>query len=216
MISSTKAEILGLICSDGNYRKYKTTFKEFDKRRNKTYIRHQRKRIIEFANTDKYLLKHFIELLKNEYDYGPNITISNKNVFRVCITKNFVIDDLLKDAKFGTLNWIVPNDVLFSVKKVQSAFLRGFFDGDGSVDFADKKIPRIRITSQNLNGLMQLKKILNNLEINANINGPYKYVTRNSIYELLLETRSVIRFIKLIKSNHSKKRLRFKKIAEGS
>jgi len=32
MIGSSKAEILGLICSDGNYRKYTTNYLEFDER----------------------------------------------------------------------------------------------------------------------------------------------------------------------------------------
>ncbi|MEM5782533.1 MAG: hypothetical protein QXD43_05055, partial [Candidatus Aenigmatarchaeota archaeon] len=76
-----KAEILGLLCSDGNYRKYKTEFIEFDKRRNKHYKRKQIKRIIEFANTDIKLLQRFRNLLNIVYNYKPNITLSNHNVF---------------------------------------------------------------------------------------------------------------------------------------
>jgi len=215
MISQEKAEIIGLIYSDGNYRNYKTTYKEFDKRRNKTYTRHQRKRIIEFANTDIRLLKRFITLLVKEYGYRPKITLSNKNVFRVCITKNFVLDDLLQENNFGTLNWFIPTQILNSDKKVKAAFIRGIFDGDGSIDFADKKIPRIRISSRNLTGLKQLKELLQFLNINSKVNGPYKGLNRNSIYELLLQTKSVIKFIKIIKSNHSKKRIKFNQIAEG-
>jgi len=81
VLSEEKAEILGLLCSDGNYRKYNTVYKEFDKRRNNTYTRHQNKRIVEFANTNLELLEHFRKLLKIEYDYYPNITLSNNNVF---------------------------------------------------------------------------------------------------------------------------------------
>ncbi len=202
-----KAEILGLIASDGNYRGYKTVFKEFDKRRGKTYARHQRKRIVEFANTNIALLRHFISLLSKEYGYTPNVTNSNHNVFRVCITKNHVIDDIVSGMKFGTLNWFVPDEISLH-DELSCAFIRGLFDGDGSIDLMDKKIPRIRLHSNNLAGLKQTALILSRLGIDAKVNGPYK-----GCYELLLATRSVVRFIKLIKSNHTKKRRIFK-IAE--
>ena len=215
MISQEKAELLGLLFSDGNYREYDTTFEEFDKRRNKIYKRHQRKRIMEFANTDIKLLKYFISLLVKEYQYGPKITLSNKNVFRVCITKKFVIDDLLQENNFGTLKWSVPQKVLTGDKDAKVAFIRGFFDGDGSIDLADKKIPRIRITSRNVKGLKKLNNLLKEFDINAKVNGPYRRHNKNDIYELLLQTNSVIKFIKAIRSNHSKKMKRFNQIAEA-
>ena len=214
MITPRKAEILGLICSDGNYRHYKTNYIEFDKRKNLHYPRKQIKRIIEFANTNIPLLKYFIKLLVEEFEYEPKITLSNKNVFRVCITKNSVIDDLLEHGKFGTLTWKVPEIILQGNQEMQTAFIRGFFDGDGSVDLMNKKLPRVRINSTNPKGLKQLNQLLQNLNIGAKINGPYKSKRqdRKFVYELLLGSESIIRFIKLIGSNHSKKKNIFNEI----
>jgi len=212
MINSFKAEILGLICSDGNYRKYVTNYLEFDKRKDLIYPRKQVKRIIEFANTDIHLLKHFVNLLEIEYYYRPKITRSNKNVFRVCITKNSVIDDLLRIGKFGTFNWNVPDAISNGTQEAQAAFLRGFFDGDGCIDFMNQKLPRVRISSANSKGLKQLEKLLHNMGIKSKINGPYKRQDKRLIYELLLESGSITRFIRLIGSNHTKKRIRFTKI----
>lgn len=215
MLTQGKAEILGLLFSDGNYRKYHTTFEMFDKRRNKTYTFNQNKRIIEFANTDLELLEHFRKLLYREYSYYPNIVLSNKNVFRVCITKNIVIDDLTGMAKFGSSEWFIPNEIFLGDDQIKRAFIRGFFDGDGSVDFAEKKIPRIRIYSTNSNGIKQIKKLLHSLLIESNINGPYRRNKRKDCYELLLRTSSVIKFIKCISSKHSKKRRVFRNISQG-
>jgi len=213
MINQRKAEILGLLFSDGNFRKYYTTYKEFDKRRNNTYIRHQTKRIIEFANTNLKLLNHFRNLLLKEYDYKSNITISNKNVFRICITKNGIINDLTQRINFGFLKWSVPREIMSSNKKIKAAFIRGIFDGDGSIDFVDRKIPRIRIYSVNLKSLKQVKQLLEDLFINCKINGPYIKTKRRPLYELLLQTKSIMKFIKYINSNHSKKLRIFKKIS---
>jgi DNA-binding transcriptional regulator WhiA len=157
MLSQEKAEILGLLFSDGNYRKYHSTFRMFDKRRKKTYTFNQDKRIMEFANTNLELLEYFRKLLDREYNYYPNIVLSNKNVFRVCITKNSVLDDLTEIANFGSSEWFIPSEIVSGNDQIKRAFIRGFFDGDGSVDFAEKKIPRIRINSINLNGLYQVK-----------------------------------------------------------
>lgn len=215
MLTVEKAEILGLLFSDGNYRNYHTIYKEFDKRRNKTYIRHQNKRIVEFANTDIKLLNHFRKLLRKEYDYYPKIILSNKNVFRVCITKNNVLDDLTNIGNFGSLKWSVPIEIISGTEGVKKGFISGIFDGDGSVDFAQKKIPRIRITSINLIGLKQLKKILLSLSIYCEINGPYRRNGRKNSYELLLKSSSVQNFVKFINSKHSKKKRILQNIRRG-
>jgi DNA-binding transcriptional regulator WhiA len=209
MISQEKSEILGLLCSDGNYRDYETTYSFFDKKRNKSYIRTQRKRIVEFANTDKKLLMTFIGLLDKEYGYRPNITISNHDVFRVCVVKNSVIDDLISSVKMGTLKWSVPKEILSSKKIIKASFIRGFFDGDGSIDFVDD-IPRIRICSNNKKGLNQLRNLFIEFDIKSQVNGPYN----EKKYELLLRTNSVYRFIKIIGSNHTRKKIIFEKITK--
>ena len=213
-MSAERANIFGLLCSDGNYRSYISRYVEFDKRSNKYYKRVKNTRILEFANTNFMLLKKFQKLLYFVYKYKPNITLSNNNVFRVCITKHYVIDDIIKDVNLGNNKWSIPKFVMDGNKNIKIGFIKGFFDGDGSVDFTKNKTPRIRIPSTNLMGLKQIKIVLNKLKIESNFNGPYKRENRKDGYEILLKKKSIERFIKLIKSDHSKKKRRFKIIAE--
>lgn len=118
----------------------------------------------------------------------------------------------MRIGKFGTSTWNVPSTILNGTENAQAAFARGFFDGDGCIDFMNQKLPRVRINSTNSKGLKQLKKLLDNMDIKSKINGPYKRQDKKFIYELLLESRSIARFIRLIGSNHTKKRIRFTKI----
>lgn len=203
-----KAEIIGLLSSDGNYRKYRAKFTEYDKRRHNIYYREQTNRIIEFANTDMSLLKTFQNILFSIYRYKPNIHRSNHNVFRICIIRWSVIDDILKYVSLGTERWYIHKKILNGSPSVRKSFIRGFFDGDGSVDFVGKT-PRIRITSTNSKGLRQIKKILDDFKIECKINGPYKRNRKKDSYELLLKTKNIKDFIRCIGySNYSKKKKR--------
>jgi intein/homing endonuclease len=204
-MSIPKARVLGLLCSDGHYRNYTVRYDEFDKRRNKYYNRIQNKRLIEFTNTNIALLESFQDLLYVLYKYRPNIIRSYQNVFRVCITKQNVIDDIMQDAVLGNNSWQVPRFVLDGSRNEKLAFLQGFFDGDGSVGFLGGKTPRIRIVSTNLTGLRQVKSLLNSTSISSKLNGPYKRENRRDSYEILLKSSDIKKFIKYVGSNHSKK-----------
>ncbi|MFH0929119.1 MAG: LAGLIDADG family homing endonuclease [Candidatus Aenigmatarchaeota archaeon] len=212
-ITPEKAEILGLLCAEGNHRGYYDMYFEKDRRRKAVFLRERWKEIIEFSNTDMPLLEHFVKLLSIAYDYEPKITKSNKNVFRVCITKKNIIRDLLRYVKLGCLKWDVPECVLESNDKIKLAFIRGFFDGDGSVDFT-RSTPRIRFSSSNRNGLESLCLLLDSFGLEYSLNGPY--ARRLPSFELLLKTKSVKKFIKLVGSRHSNKSIKFQRIiAEG-
>lgn len=211
-----KAEILGLLCAEGNHRGYIAIYFEKNRKRKAVYLRECWKEIIEFSNTDVTLLRHFVSLLSNEYNYQPKIIKSNNDVFRVCITKNNVIRDLLKYTDFGCLKWSIPSSILKSDHLVKAAFIRGFFDGDGSVDYVDKKIPRIRFGSSNFNGLKMLSKLLESISLKHSLNGPYLQYNRMPSFELLLRTSSIKDFVNFIGSRHKNKNIEFQKIiAEG-
>lgn len=211
-ITPEKAEILGLLCAEGNYRGYIAVYFEKNRKRKAVYLRECWKEIIEFSNTDIPLLKHFVNLLFKEYGYRPKIIKSNNNVFRVCIAKNNVIRNLLKFTDFGCLKWTVPSSILKSNRLVKAAFIRGFFDGDGSVDYVDKKIPRIRFGSSNFEGLIILSKMLKSLDLKHSLNGPYFQYNKLSSFELLLRTSSIENFVNIIGSRHKNKNIKFQKI----
>lgn len=209
-ISPEKAEILALLCAEGSHRGYYDIYFEKSAKRKAVFLRERWKEIIEFSNTDVKLLHRFVDLLSNEYDYTPKITKSNKNVFRVCITKKKIIRDILNYTNLGCLKWNVPESVMKSTKVIKKAFVKGFFDGDGSVDFIRNRLPRIRFSSSNKKGLCSLCSIFDEFNICYSLNGPYKGKLPN--YELLLRTKSVKRFVKLIGSEHSNKNIKFQRI----
>lgn len=212
-ITPEKAEILGLLCAEGNYRGCIDTYFEKSKKRNAIYLRERWKEIIEFSNTSIPLLERFVKLLFIEYGYKPNIVRNNNNVFRVCITKNKVIRDLLRHTDFGCLKWKVPSIILDSnFSSIKSSFIRGFFDGDGSVDFTADNIPRIRFGSSNKKALESMCKLLDYFDFDYSLNGPYFTDDKLPSFELLIKTKSVKRFINLIGSNHSNKNIKFKEI----
>jgi hypothetical protein len=68
-ITPEKAEILGLLCAEGNYRGYISIYFEKNRKRKAVYLRECWKEIIEFSNTDISLLNHFVNLLFKEYGY---------------------------------------------------------------------------------------------------------------------------------------------------
>jgi len=207
-----RAEMFGLLCSDGTHREYFTEFLQYDKRRGKSYPSRQFKKIIEFGNIDLVLLNRFRELLRKIYGYYPNIIKSNHNVMRVSISKNEVIDDITNYVKIGKAEWFVPSFVMNGSRKVKARFIQGYFDGDGSTDITSDNIPRVRFSSTNLEGISQVKTLTDYLEIEASLNGPYKRKGKRDSYELLLKTRSIETFIKYIQSHHSKKKKRLEKI----
>jgi len=211
---SKKANIIGLLCSDGNYREYVSRYIEFDKKRNKYYNRVQNKRIMEFANTNILLLQKFQELLNFVYGYKPNIIFSNNRTYRVCIVKKYVIDDILRYVVLGNNKWYVPKFVMEGNDAVKLGFIQGYFDGDGSIDLNQGKYTRVRFGSINLNGLKQLKKILEDLKMECSLNGPYKRIGKKDAYEILLKRKGTERFINLIQSSHSKKKSIIQSVTE--
>ncbi len=214
-----KAEILGLLASDGTIREYLSYYKGFDKRRGKTYNRRQFCRIIEFINTNLKLIYNIIFLLDKCYEYKPNIGVDKRTgVYRLPITKGKIIDDIKQDINLGKKRWNVPIKVLNGSSNIKKAFIRGFFDGDGSTDITKYGTPRIRISSCNLKGLKNLSKLLVEFTIQHSFLGPYKRKRKRKrklrmpMYEINVKKASVNKFIKTIGSNHSKKQKIFNKI----
>jgi intein/homing endonuclease len=118
----------------------------------------------------------------------------------------------LKYTDFGCQKWTVPSPILESNRLVKAAFIRGFFDGDGSVDYVGKKIPRIRFGSSNFNGLKMLSKLLKSINLEHSLNGPYLQNNKLPLFELLLKTSSIKNFVSLIGSEHKNKNIEFQKI----
>jgi len=165
--------ILGVLAGDG-YMDYSI--------RRRTYH-------IGLSATDKEFVEKFKECLVNFFKLKPTtefrksryLNWNDQYITRLCSKE--VCEYINSIGTFKKFNWKVPRLIKNSNNKIKSFFLKGFFDSEGEID---KKIGRIGATSTNLNGLNEIKIILEDLGIRSTIinrkdirpNTHQKYVLR--------------------------------------
>jgi intein/homing endonuclease len=166
MITKEKAEILGLLCSEGTHCcKYIPVETKFDKKRGKYYTYVRGREMIAFGNLNKLLLKHFQDLLLKVYKYPTKIT-GVPTSLKINITKNCIINDLLRYTDFGYAKWKIPEEIMNGSSGVKAAFIRGLYEGDGTkLQFSWK--PYIDFHMKNHEALKQLHSLLKSLGINS-------------------------------------------------
>ncbi len=188
MLTENKAEIIGLLCAEGNYYDRRISYLQYDKNRKKSYYRKNKRCVyIQFSNHDPRLLKRFKFLMEIKYKYSPNI---NKDRIRICNRE--VIRELISYSNYGCLNWRASSDFLNN-KKLICRFLHGYFEGDGH--FSNKKIV---FSSSNIIGLKQVKVLLNKLDINTTLQGPFIRENKKNSYHLYIKRKSTNKFSKFV------------------
>ena len=198
--------LLGLIASDGNNSKEKGT------------VRHTR---LIFNNTNKVLIDKFVEIYRSLFPHSHYNVFQDKNgVWGVSLTNSLLatiasslgISSPKKDADFSPLLKLEPNLI--------RSYMRGYFDGDGSVQIKNypKNVKsRISLYTVNENEVKILHKLLLKLEIENSI---FKRVVDFKGYNTTLYFVSVgkihaeLKFIKEIGSNHPDKILKFNEFKE--
>lgn len=188
-ITPQKAEILGLLCAEGSHYIYISEYDEYQPKRHRSFHRTVLKERIEFTNTNVKLLKHFQNLVNKVYNYLPKCR-KILSCYKIAIIKKDVMNDILKYTDFGHLKWKVPKEVIKGNKLVKSAFVRGFFYGDGSYTHKPK---RITLWSINYRSLKQISNILNEFGIKHHI---YSYKSkkprRNIIFNIAIYKKRMI------------------------
>ena len=106
-MNKNKAEIIGLLCAEGNYHNKVTRYWQYYSNRNKSYYVNHRNMHIQFGNLNVKLLNKFHKLLQIEYSYFPKIY---KDRIKIC--RRDIIKDLVKYSDYGTLKWHVPKEIL--------------------------------------------------------------------------------------------------------
>ncbi|MEK6900516.1 MAG: LAGLIDADG family homing endonuclease, partial [Nanoarchaeota archaeon] len=139
-----KASICGFLAGDGSVQK----------RKEKQFYHYQ----LDFFPDDELMMNTYIDQMKTVYAKTPKIK-KNNNFYSVRITSKVIVEDLLKEAKFGIKNWTLPEN-LISLKGGKEAWLRGFFSAEAYVNKRSIKIQTI-----NEKGMLQIVKMLNNLGI---------------------------------------------------
>ena len=187
-ITPELSEILGLLCAEGHYSIHYFDYWGTDRGRQRFYKNHKSEHI-EFYNKDIKLLKHFQKLLNKEFDYYPKITKHGK----INICRRDIIRKIINYTPLGHLKWRVPKEIIESNNSIKIAFLRGYFDGDGTVS------NRIRFFSTNIIGLRKVSIILNSLEIKHTLPKPILKYNRKPLHYIQVSEKEKERFLKIIK-----------------
>ncbi len=194
-LSTNLFYLLGLIASDGNNTKEKNT------------IRHTR---IKFHNMNEELVDKFFNIYKKLF---LNIPISKKKIHKGIFqldTSNSFLATLA--ASFGIKSPQKGSDIihiLYTKKEFIKAFLKGYFDGDGTAYFKKKSkktghYSNIRIYSSSYITIKRIHEMLLLLEISNRI-----IITKgfeNMYATEIIDIASKQKFANEIGSNHPKKK----------
>ncbi|MFA5142191.1 MAG: LAGLIDADG family homing endonuclease [Candidatus Woesearchaeota archaeon] len=186
-MSPELAEIIGLLCAEGchiiQYSDYWETF-----RGRKRFRKHMKSERIEFYNKDKTLLSHYQDLLLKEFSYPTKVTRFGK----INICKRDIIREVINNTELGNLIWRVPSKILSSDDSIKKAFVRGYFDGDGT---ASKSI---RFFSTNIEGLSGVLSLLNQVGFSAYMIKPQLKPNRKPLYALRIPNSEKERFLNTV------------------
>ncbi|HLC97338.1 MAG TPA: LAGLIDADG family homing endonuclease [Candidatus Nanoarchaeia archaeon] len=196
-ISKEFAEILGLLCAEGSHIVSFSSY--WGKERGKLYYRNNKKsERIEFYNKDKKLLHHYADLLCKEFCMKTKVTKFGK----INIGKREIMTKIITQTPLGHMRWRVPKAISLGTKAVKIAFLRGYFDGDGTA------ITCPRMFSTNRAGLRQVSQLLSSLNFKHTLQGPHYKEKRKPAYTIQISRKDKERFLNLIRPVSKKLGLR--------
>lgn len=155
---------------------------------------------LEFFPDDESLIPPFAHALIKLYGVEAK-TEQHARHFRLRLYSKVVVCDLLRVAKFGLLEWSVPNGLLHD-DDTRQEWLRAYFDSEAYVSGS-----YVRVQSVNRSGIYGVRKLLAHFGIRAN---QYTYVPKktgwNKVYILIITKKADrLTFLKKIGFNHKKK-----------
>jgi hypothetical protein len=194
VMSEEKAEILGYITADGEL-KIRKRFRHGNDRKG---IRFQTDKLVNFYNIDKSLIKRFQEDVQNVYDLFPRY---NKDKKRCYITRVKIFEDINKYGKINSYNWSIP-DELYHSRRLLSAWLRAYFDGEAHVELDIKhRHKRIIVQSVNEDGLKEVQDALLKFGIESKF---YRY---DKICRIVIsKNKNLVKYEKCVNFNHEGKK----------
>lgn len=145
-------------------------------------------------------IKKFKSALKSKHKIGlKNIKLDNKNfkAYRLNIKDKNIHDKLIEYGCVNNKSLVVefPNINIFKKKKLIKDFIRGYFDGNGSISIDKRGFSRADITSGSYNFVETLSLLLNDLDIETYI---YHSDNRENVYTLKFPRDNKDKFLKYI------------------
>lgn len=210
-LTPAKAEIIGLLASDGTHYKYVSIETRYFPKRRKFYTSVRERERVDFGNLNIKLLKHFQNLLLQVYNYKPKITSGHPSI-KVNITKNSIIGDLLKYTDYIYDRWIVPFQIKNSSAKVKAAFVHGLYEGDGVKLQKNSNGFQIRIEMMNEQGLLSVKELLRELDIGSFVSHCGRGMYRLTVHGI----KNITKFKEIISPKFKSVTLGWPKLKSGN
>jgi len=157
---------------------------------------------VNVSGTDTKLLKKFLkhtnELFGLQQKFNP-YTFTNQigtNYQKVVIYSKELYYYLIKNfGSFYSSDWNVPIYILNGKNSLKFAFLKGYFEADGSFNFYRKKYGKIRFVSINRRVLEGIQRLLEDIGIKVNlIKEKNKFTSSKTLFSLNIYKSSHIDF----------------------
>jgi hypothetical protein len=128
----------------------------------------------------------FANSFEKEYELRPSIhKVKNIKAFRADLKNKNIYNDLNKYAQFGVYDWKLLDNTLEFIEKMDLIELERavsyFWEAEGCVQIENKTV---EATSVNHNGLLQIQKIMNILQIKTSVTGPNYAASSNGLYTI--------------------------------
>ena len=129
---------------------------------------------VRFGNKDRNLVDDYCELFRTLFNRDPRIykTVDFYNV-EVCSVDIAEFFDRIGAAK-SCYKVTIPNCVLQSPKEVIIEFLKGYYEGDGTVCIKPNGTGTVSVSSKSAEMLQQIQLILQNIGIESTFYGETK------------------------------------------
>ncbi len=166
---------------------------------------------IRIYQKSKEWLGRIAEILENNFSKKPSFYLDKRrNVWCLALSSKEIISKLMAicEYDFNQSQWFTPSWIKNGNFDIKTAYIRGFFDAEGSIE---TKNIRIYLAQANKKVLEEIKYLLQEIEIKSNLSGPYiKKGTATEMYALIIYGKErVINFYNKIGSYHPDKIPRF-------
>ena len=131
----------------------------------KRYHQKRIRYVIGYCNTCEELLNKFEKDMLNKFNLKPKRV---KAKYDIRFKSKHVFERLLELGAGKSQSWFIGKEVLNSDDKVKIEWLRAFFDDEG---YVNKNYLCLGIV--NKEGIIQIKNLLKELDIESKLYGPY-------------------------------------------
>lgn len=193
-LTNERAYLLGVMCGDG------CVFSGIEHKKKWTFRSH----IVHLTVKDKDFIDEYMRCMKIVYQVTPSLTFrkrrkENWSDMWVARLNRLRIYEDLSPYHFGTKTWTVPKEIKKSQnEEVIGAFLRGFYDSEGSVSVGPRGIT-ISVHSTNIKGLKDVNILVKKLGIaTSKMKCDERGLPKKSFYFTITHRRNFMNFISKI------------------